>query len=170
MGGRLASHPSFCSEAKSRAALRYERRARPVLSRAGACFPGEGTRRPWAYWPRRAQGWRICHRRRPARSLAERVVCPPPKVLGLDTPKDAPARPFVIYLVVCVAFPNTLLYPYGRAATGEGRAPVRRCELVCEFVIHRGFIGVGDDGAMKDKEHFLEEQEAHKGRENTLDP
>ena len=46
MGGRLASHPSFCSEAKSRATLRYERRARPVLSRAGACFPGEGTRPP----------------------------------------------------------------------------------------------------------------------------
>jgi hypothetical protein len=119
---------------------------------------------------RRAQGRRICHRRRPARSLAERVVCPPPKVLGLDTPKDAPARPFVIYLVVCVAFPNTLLYPYGSAATGEGRAPVRGCELVCEFVIHRGFIGVGDDGAMKDEEHFLEEQEAHKGKREHLGP
>jgi hypothetical protein len=34
-------------------------------------------------------------------------------------------RPFVIQLVVCVAFPNTLLYPHGSAGTGEGRAPVR---------------------------------------------
>jgi hypothetical protein len=41
---------------------------------------------------RRAQGQRICHRRLPARRLAERVMCPPPKVVGRDTPKDTPAR------------------------------------------------------------------------------
>jgi hypothetical protein len=45
VGSRLASHPSFCSEAKSRAALGYERRARPVVRRAGALH-GEGTRPP----------------------------------------------------------------------------------------------------------------------------
>jgi hypothetical protein len=41
-----------------------------------------------------------CHRRLPARRLAERVVFPPPKVLGRDTPKDTPAR-----LVVVLSLP-----------------------------------------------------------------
>jgi DNA-binding Xre family transcriptional regulator len=34
---------------------------------------------------RHAQGSRICRRRLPTRSVAERVVCPHPKVVGLDT-------------------------------------------------------------------------------------
>ena len=41
---------------------------------------------------RHAQGQRICYRRLPARRLAERVVPPPPKVLGRITPKDTPAQ------------------------------------------------------------------------------
>jgi hypothetical protein len=34
------------------------------------------------------------------------------------------ARPSAIQLVDCVASPNTLVYPYGSAGTGEGRAPI----------------------------------------------
>ena len=61
-------------------------------------------------------------------------------------PERYPARSFAIQLVACVVFLNTLLYPHGSARTGEGSAAVRGCELVCEFLIHRGFIGVGYDG------------------------
>jgi hypothetical protein len=46
---------------------------------------GEGTHPPLDATVCRAQGQRICHRCLPARRLAERVVCPPPKVLGRDT-------------------------------------------------------------------------------------
>jgi len=73
------------------------------------------------------------------------LVCRPPVVVAkarAGTPPRIP-RPFVMQLVVCVASSNTLRYLYGRAATGEGRVPVRGCELVCEFLIHRGFIGGG---------------------------
>ena len=88
MGSRLASHPSFCSEAKSRAALGYE----------SAASSEEGGRAPWGGdaptlepTVRCAQAQRICHRRLPARRLAERVVSPHPKVLGRNTTKDIPA-------------------------------------------------------------------------------
>ncbi len=43
---------------------------------------GEGTRPPLGATVRRAQAQRTCHRCLPARRLAERVVSPPPKVLG----------------------------------------------------------------------------------------
>jgi uncharacterized protein YjbI with pentapeptide repeats len=52
----------------------------------------------------------------------------------------------------------------------ESRALVRGCELVreliCEFLIHRRFIGVGYDGSQNvtDEERSLEEKEAHKGK------
>jgi hypothetical protein len=49
---------------------------------------GEGTRPPLDATVGRAHGQRICHRRLPARRLAERVVSPYPNVLGRDTPQD----------------------------------------------------------------------------------
>src|SRR5215203_6276656 len=72
-------------------------------------------------------------------------------------PERYPARSFAIQLVACVVFLNTLLYPHGSARTGEGSAAVRGCKLLCEFLIHRGFIGVGYDGGrnVRDEERRL---------------
>jgi hypothetical protein len=53
---------------------------------------GEGPRPTLGATVCHAQAQRICHRCLPIRRLAERIVCPPPKVLAPDTPKDARAR------------------------------------------------------------------------------
>ena len=59
---------------------------------ASAYSLGEGIRPTLDATVRHAQAQRICHRRLPARLLAERVVCLPPKGLGLGTSRPSFAQ------------------------------------------------------------------------------
>ena len=49
---------------------------------------GRGRTQPIGATVRHVQAQCIAHRRLPARSLAERVVSPPPKVVGRNNTKD----------------------------------------------------------------------------------
>ena len=64
------------------------------MRRAGRGLQGEGTHPAlWRYctWRPRPAHLLSLHT---ARYLAERITSPPPKVIGRDTPKDAPARSY----------------------------------------------------------------------------
>ena len=77
--------PVGSGQSEGRAAWGYERRARPVVRGTGACSQGGGDAPAPEPTVGRAQAQRIRHSRLPIRRLAERVVFPPPKVLGRNT-------------------------------------------------------------------------------------
>ena len=93
-GLRLAAvrghRPRASGRGTAKAALGAMREERGHYCEEGRrVLQGEGTRPPLVATVRHAQGQRICHQCLPARRLAERVVSPPPKVLGLGTSRPS---------------------------------------------------------------------------------